>query len=235
MKSVVVIVACLSIVFAATGRASTQAPDVIPRDSAFEASITGCVRNRDGQSVSGAIVSVSAMGAWPRISSDAHGRFRYRVPRPGAYSLWASKEPDFYPPSNSLVYLTGDFSIVTAEVVSPGEMDVGDVVLAPKAGRLVCNLVDATTGEPFDTVNYELRRLDSVGAWETGGKVVEPKGTFTILIPAAAVTLRLEEPGYEPFFVGTEGISEVETGLLLKAGETREVVVPFKRKEGDTQ
>ena len=233
MKNVVVIVACLSIVFAATDRSPIHASDGNSRASAFEAFLIGCIRDRDGQPVTGAIVSVSAMGAWPRIPSDANGRFRYRVPRPGRYHLWASKESDLYPRSDSLVYASGACSIVVAEVVSPGETDVGDVVLAPKAGRLVCKLVDAATGEPFDSVNYELRRLDSVDAWETGGTVVNPRGTFTLLVPAAAVTLRLEEPGYEPCFVGTDGISDVETGLLLEAGETREVVVPFKRKDCD--
>jgi hypothetical protein len=216
-------VAALQVLVVAPAVAAQEAS--VPR---FSATLVGRVEDQEGRPVADATVSVLANGAWPRVTSDVQGRFRYPVPWAGRYSVWAAKERDLYPVPYASLYGAGGSGSTVVDVQEQGDVDVGVVRLAPRAGKLVLNLVAADTGEPLDGLEFELCRIDRPDACMGGGHSLEG-GMWSVLIPSAPVTLRVQADGFEPCFISEDGAVDKEVALGVDAGTTTSLVVRLQR------
>lgn len=187
-------------------------------------SVQGIVLDGEGKPLAGATVFIGTLADGPRATTDAAGRFTLAEIPPGNIGLHAYKEADGYPYDMFSFFLTPGQEMNRIDVAA-GET-VRDVVirLGLKAAYLKLAVADED-GMPVNaTLSFSRPDLGRYGDYRRSAKAND-----VILVPPVPFRLTVEAKGFEPWHYGAERWKDKAGIIILKSGETRNLMVRLKR------
>jgi hypothetical protein len=194
--------------------------------------IKGRVVDNTNLPVRGALIFAECpkylLGLLPSTYADEQGKFAVKVFGPGTYKIYAAKEEDDYPRTDSAFHYS--IPIVPPEVVIDDQALPSEAVvrIGPKAQRLTGIVVDAITKRQIDNARIILRHMDRPEyEYETEASKPGKKG-FSILVPPVPLIIEVKAPNHETWR-STDNRSDGSTGTLsTTAGDKKELNVSLR-------
>jgi hypothetical protein len=196
----------------------------------ISAKIIGQVHDPQGIPVAKAEVVARCECAWsgrlPDARTDAKGRFSIYISMPGTFRLYAAKEEQFFPLTDSPFYGVDSVPAPRLTVNDNDVLDAGTVLLHSQAGKLAVRVVDAETGTRVRDARIAVRRNDNPNAVmgsDLGGDLTE-------LVPAAvALQVEARSEGYDDYYYGGDGTKAQSSPIYAEAKATTEITIPLRR------
>lgn len=187
--------------------------------------IKGRVLYADGRPVSDAVVhamkSDMSMGRLPSVCTDEQGEFLFEDLIPGTYTIYASKEEEGYPRTNSSFYF-GD-AVNTPEVSVYAQQTTSYVVVqfGLPAAKLMGRMVSALNNKPIPghSIQITLRLVDRPNEYFSTGP--DTDGNFEILAPPVPFKIEASAPGFEKWRYRSGDSSNAADYLQLTPGASK--------------
>jgi hypothetical protein len=160
---------------------------------AFSVSVVGYIKDRENHPVAGAQVcgNRDGGGMGERFIcgvSKKDGSFTLDLLRPGVYTISAEKKSEGYPNAYNSFYgsFFGEMPVITVdERKEPGRVEV---IVGPKAGRVLFRIVDDQSGKRIETGLVNVCRTDNPSrCWSISA--AWPHGEYEMLTPEVPFTI----------------------------------------------
>ena len=195
--------------------------------------IEGRVLDEKGHPVSGAKVSSMILDYPPgrlfSAETDAQGHFSLRYARPGRNAVYVGKEDEYYPDTFLSPFVDAKL-VPVVNVVEQSVTEGVEVRLPPRGGKVVAEVIDASTQQPVAGARVTLCRADNPDRCQTINDS-SPTGHFSQLIPSMPVTIKVSAPGFEDWWY-TESGSTKTSKFLVPPGAVKGISIllrPNKR------
>jgi hypothetical protein len=208
---------------------------------AFSRSVVGYVKDREDHPVAGARVCANPMGGMgERIVcevSKKDGSFTLGPLRPRIYTISAEDKTEGYPDAYNAFYgsFFGEMPVVAVD--EGKEPEPVEVIVGPKAGRVVFRLVDDQSGKRIEHGSLKVCRTDRPAGsaplamcWWISTDF--PHGEYEMLTPEVPFTIEFETPGKghksEKRTAFEEGAGPLKV-LQVDLGVRKEMTVRLRR------
>jgi hypothetical protein len=161
----------------------------------FSRRIVGYVKDRENHPVAAAKVCAmphdGVVGKIPCGVSKANGGFTLDVWWPGTYRISAEDLAEGYPDATNAFYGSFFGELPDIAVDESNELKPVEVIVGPKAGRVVFKIVDDESGQPIEGGAVKVCRTDNPEiCWSMS--TAFPRGKYELLAPEVPFTIKFE-------------------------------------------